>query len=885
MIIDDYREINSNLLMLTKDTQNIDVCLDKVFNIYNTLINDDEWKKRLPEIKERLKDAITALDKADLRQDFLEYYHTVSKSEKNIALSTNKFSKYDSAYYDTYKSRYVYDSIVNLLTETGIDKVVYNSNEEVKRYVTKKVVTLITEIQAGKTKSIEAVSNVIPNTIFPLFLDQARVIVNNNPHNNAGAYTDGENIFIDVSFLLHYGPFDKTVSNKFNLDPYPLNGYSILKNIVFHEIGHLLFDDTNYTYGIAGNILRNKPFESYKQLYATIQDMITKEPNIRDIVNINFVNNMFLMNNILSDITINNLLVYKFDRLSFQKTAVPIYNKPETISLPLGVYLSKTNEYFNHFKAFERYIELAKQFVNYLFQNKTFNCGDMLNNIVKYVKSNKKKFAITDEHLFRKSMIDIIMDKFFQKSNFMILQSLKKEFNLNNINIIRNNESSLTLDQLIKNIYEDILKQFQMGQSNSMGNSQGVGKALEGLRFKQSSGSQNQSNSKNQDQSNNTDKNMGNNTTNNDKTQQDDQQSVNNSFDSNDEANLVKKAKEEMSKALDKAAQTGKYENKSNLGKVETRNRSKQNSDIKTCEKITKARASSIIEKANIMQHGKGVGTDHIIDCVRAIIDSLNKYDIEWDKLLKNLLYSKYYSDLIDAKKEDYSNPNIPLVGVKNNIEATLGTQTYIPSEKYIRPGYFLAVVDVSGSVSVDVEKAFLSELYGLLETSKKDGFNLYLDILYVDTDKCDRSSYTSLYPEQLKDDITKVGVPQGGGTYLSAPLFNTVAELSKNDEDNKKLKNLSTLLVLTDGYLSENDINNFKTDVLRNNVFKYSVEAMNASDDIRDRIVYIISDEDSDMYNIIKNNYKEYGRNCIIAKEKEKNEYVFVDVAEEMSF
>jgi hypothetical protein len=360
-----------------------------------------------------------------------------------------------------------------------------------------------------------------------------------------------------------------------------------------------------------------------------------------------------------------------------------------------------------------------------------------------------------------------------------------------------------------------------------------------------------------------------------------------NTFDSNDEANLVKKAKEEMSKALDKAVEDGKYKNSnSSLNKVETRSKSKKNSDIKSYENNTKARASSVIDKANRMQNGKGVGTEHIIDCVRAVIDRLNQYNVEWDKLFRNLIYNKYYSDLVDARRSDYSHPNIPLVGVKNNIENILGTQTYIPSEKFIKPGYFLALIDVSGSVPLEVEKAFLSELYGLLETAKRDKFDLYLDILYVDTNKCDKVSYKSSDPEKLKDDITKLGIPQGGGTYLSGPLFKTVEEMSKDEDENKKkLQNLSTVMILTDGCLSNDDIANFTYDKLAEKVFCYNNAVNSTYDEIRDRIVYVISDEDSDMYKTISSNYDKYGKHCIIAKKDElTEEEKFVDVTDSMT-
>jgi hypothetical protein len=409
---------------------------------------------------------------------------------------------------------------------------------------------------------------------------------------------------------------------------------------------------------------------------------------------------------------------------------------------------------------------------------------------------------------------------------------------------------------------QNILPNQEQGQNKQ-------GQALEGI-YKDSD----QSSNSNSDQQNQDTLNQDSNKQN----QEDNNLNKSNKLDSNEEKNMLDKAKKELDDNLKKALEQGKYSanEKSELDNVKP---SKNKDNIQNHEYNNKVRDKSLLNKSK-QSNSNGIGNQHIEDYIQERIEKLMEHKIDWYDILRDRMSKILGDEETKSKKINFFVPDLPLNILKEEIEQELNQSIFIPGNEYTKPSYWLFGMDVSGSVPLEHKKIFLSEIYGMLRIAEENNFNLMIDIVYVDTDKCNIKQYSSSNPNDLLNDIQTLGVPQGGGTNLSKPLYEYIDELRKNEElYNTKLRNISFFSLLTDGELMSYDIRNFQLEKLYD-----KIPELKENDDknSKNNIIIIISEQSSGFAHEIKR-YTDYYPTGLLATE-EKDDYKMIEISSDMS-
>lgn len=161
-------------------------------------------------------------------------------------------------------------------------------------------------------------------------------------------------------------------------------------------------------------------------------------------------------------------------------------------------------------------------------------------------------------------------------------------------------------------------------------------------------------------------------------------------------------------------------------------------------------------------------------------IESIYKVSHDWKKELRKIVGNSISPD---EKRQAYANKNVLVA--QDRIART-------DKDKYDNMDYMMVFIDSSGSMSDDMLKRVLSEVYYVALAKKP----IKLVIVQCDTKIQDIKEYTSL--PQLKKDMIHATVKGRGGTELK-PCW----DMLKNDPKYKR-RPAELVMVFTDGYLTQ---------------------------------------------------------------------------------
>lgn len=165
---------------------------------------------------------------------------------------------------------------------------------------------------------------------------------------------------------------------------------------------------------------------------------------------------------------------------------------------------------------------------------------------------------------------------------------------------------------------------------------------------------------------------------------------------------------------------------------------------------------------------------------LKAKIEGLYKTSTDWKKALKNIIG---HSLSPEDKRQAYANKNV-LVS-QDRISRT-------DKDKYDNVDYIMAWIDSSGSMSDEMLRTCLSEVYQI--ALKKKPLNIV--IVQCDTRIQDIQEYRSV--KELEKSLKVATVKGRGGTELK-PCW----DLLKNDKRFKRIRP-ELVMVFTDGYLNQ---------------------------------------------------------------------------------
>lgn len=161
-------------------------------------------------------------------------------------------------------------------------------------------------------------------------------------------------------------------------------------------------------------------------------------------------------------------------------------------------------------------------------------------------------------------------------------------------------------------------------------------------------------------------------------------------------------------------------------------------------------------------------------------IESIYKVSHDWKKELRKIVGNSISPD---EKRQAYANKNVLIS--QDRIART-------DKDKYDNMDYMMVFIDSSGSMTDEMLKRVLSEVYYVALAKKP----IKLVIVQCDTQIQDVKVYTSL--PQLKKDMIHASVKGRGGTELK-PCW----DMLRNDPKYKR-RPAELVMVFTDGYLTQ---------------------------------------------------------------------------------
>ena len=292
------------------------------------------------------------------------FKHISQKQDYDLFKENSKKTIYPAFFYEKIES-----------STKDFFNLIYQANpsvaEDLHHYCFSKNIDIVNQIIGGRASSAYNYSQADDpvfaslvdkygiNIVFPDMEKEGKPI-------NVIAYTDFNGIYINWRNYLRYGNYSKQLEDRF--EEYPLsilynnNGFNLIRNIVAHEIMHILFinEDLKFIYlnYISKNLLNSGTIKDYDEMYKKLNSIVKKNNvTYNDIVNLLMINSFHETSNSLFDATINSIIV---DDINNPNRNNRFMKKENPVLLDMyvsGIYGSQDQiQDFNFSQRFRNYI-------------------------------------------------------------------------------------------------------------------------------------------------------------------------------------------------------------------------------------------------------------------------------------------------------------------------------------------------------------------------------------------------------------------------------------------------------------------------------------------------------------------------------------------------